>query len=50
MNAQFDALMGHKTCGLVGERANQASEISAGHVGIVYQDAAFQKVIEILKK
>lgn len=44
------ALMGHKTCGLTGAHAAQAIEISAGHIGIVYEMPAMEQIATYLNQ
>jgi hypothetical protein len=46
--AKYDGIMGHKQPGLVGEFGHQAEEISASHIGIVFEAQAHQSVINRL--
>lgn len=48
INAQYDALMGHKRCALVEERSKQAVELDAGHVGIVFKRDTFTQIKQFL--
>ena len=48
VNAKYDALMSHKICALTNEYASQTMEISAAHVGIVFQNETHQQVINFL--
>jgi esterase/lipase len=50
INAKYDALMSHKKCALVGALASHAAEISAAHVGIVFQPTTYEQVIEYLRE
>lgn len=46
INAKYDALMGHKTPAL---DPQHNSEVSAGHIGIIYNQEAFTQVADIIR-
>ena len=48
INAQFDALMGHKQCALVKELSSHGTEVNAGHIGIVFQRVTYERVLQFL--
>ena len=50
INAQFDALMGHKKCALIKELSSHASEVNAGHIGIVFQHVTYERVLQFLSE
>lgn len=47
VTAKYDVLMGNKVCALKGK---QFVEVNAGHIGIVFEPAAFREVDRILSK
>ena len=48
INAQFDALMGHKKCALIKELSSHATDVNAGHIGIVFQRVTYERVLQFL--
>lgn len=50
INAKYDALMSYKKCALVGALSSHAAEISAAHVGIVFQPKTYERLIAYLRE
>lgn len=46
--AKFDAIMGHKQPGFIGDLAHHAEEVDAGHIGIVFNEKAHKIIVNRL--
>jgi len=50
VNAKYDALMGYKKCALVEELPAHVEYIDAGHIGIVFNRTAHNRILQFLLK